>query len=151
MKTANLVNGLLWTLNILLGAGIVVFAFQFLLFPAASDALEDMKWAQAEDFSKASPKTKMEVNDLRTLLNPIEPPVAANAGGRKVSLIKGVELKGTVPMSDSKHGAAVLEILAKRSQVMAYMGEAVKDGDEFVAELRGCASATGSAAVPPTA
>lgn len=39
MKQVKLVNGLLWGLNILLGVAIVIFAFNFLLFPKAQDPL----------------------------------------------------------------------------------------------------------------
>lgn len=68
MRQVKLVNGLLWAFNILLGVGIVIFAFNFLLLPKPPDDLG------LEDPGEGPPPqtaAKADYGVLRNLQNPI--------------------------------------------------------------------------------
>ncbi|MHC4607451.1 MAG: hypothetical protein ACYTAF_11070, partial [Planctomycetota bacterium] len=73
MKTADLLNRILWAFNGLLGAGIVVFAFTTLLFPERVDHLKGMAWVDVEALLKEKPHAPIDVGPLCNLRNPIVP------------------------------------------------------------------------------
>ncbi|MHC4605475.1 MAG: PDZ domain-containing protein [Planctomycetota bacterium] len=138
MKPAEWLNGGLWIINVLLGAWIVVFAFQYLLFPAETDHLKGMAWVDLQGLTRTEQPKRVDVTSLRTLENPVVPPVSGGgARGVVAKPVKGVTLKGTFAGSDPKQGVAFLEIASRRKQVTAYCGKPVKDGDALVPEMQG--------------
>ncbi len=129
MRNVKLANGLLWVVNALLGAGIVVFAFQYLLFPAESGL--DPNFAQ-DEASTHRPTNVAPVSDqiLKALRNPVTP---ASAPGLGPASSFRATLKGTVPSAkDPKQGAAFLKSNTRNLELVAYMGEAIEfDGKPY--------------------
>ena len=78
MNDVKLLNRILWGVNTLLGAGIVVFSFQYLL--RAADSKIDIK--PDDDGPHVVTKARDEGDGtLKSLQNPVEPP--RRGGGRR--------------------------------------------------------------------
>lgn len=131
-----LINRLLWGLNILLGAGIVVFSFLYLL--RDTDAKQYMKDFKQEDDAPSGPVKQADQGDghLKALINPIE---KVKAGGPIVTetLFKAT-LKGTLPSEkDPKRSAAFIKSTGRNVEMVAVVDEEITfDGKPFE-EFRG--------------
>ncbi len=140
MKLAKTLNSLLWLLNILLGAGIVVFAFQFLL-PTTEDPFEEgpRKVNVSQIIGAGKPiKGGPGLEAAKTLKNPMVQRIRGVEGTPSPNVPTGIELKGTMPMSDYRQGLAILQITSRNLQVVAAYGAPVKDDkDEILPEMRG--------------
>ena len=133
MNDVKLLNRILWGVNVLLGAGIVVFSFQYLLFAPEAKYLKDFK---QEDDSPAAPVRAQDNSDgaLRTLGNPVEKRVV-ETGPKGPGNFKA-ELKGTLPSEkDPKSGVAFIKSKARNVELVAYVGDEIlhegKPFDEF--------------------
>lgn len=135
MKQVKLVNGALWGFNVLLGAGIVVFAFNFLLFPKNKDLLAGVEPVDPNVSTGTGAKTSASLANILNLPNPIVKPTAGpNPTGP--SRLSAVKLIGTMPCKERpSDGAAILTIGNK--SVMAEVGQPIEDGGVPVAELHG--------------
>ena len=70
MNDVKLLNRVLWGVNILLGLGIVLFSFQYLLFAPDAKYLKDFK---QEDDAPAAPQAADRGDGaLKSLTNPVE-------------------------------------------------------------------------------
>ena len=135
MNDIKLLNRVLWGVNVLLGAGIVVFSFQYLLFAPEAKYLKDFK---QEDDSPAAPVRAQDNSDgaLRTLPNPVERRVI-DTGAKAAVDFKAV-LKGTLPSEkEPKQGVAFIKSTSRNVELVAYVGdEILQDGKPFD-EFRG--------------
>jgi hypothetical protein len=135
VNDVKLLNRILWGLNTLLGAGIVVFSFQYLLFAPEAKYLKDFK---QEDDSPTVVKGPTDAGDgaLRTLTNPVEKRVV-DTGLKGASEFKAT-LKGTLPSEKNpERGVAFIKSIARNVELVAYVGdEILHDGKPFD-EFRG--------------
>lgn len=132
MRNVKLVNGLLWVLNGLLGAGILSFSFVYLLFPQdANSYLADMPNPEETATHRGRPSPAPSDAPLRALRNPIENKIDSPVGP---SMFKA-SLKGTAPSDDPKQGVAFLRSQTRNVEMPAFVGEPIlfdgKEYDEF--------------------
>jgi len=135
MRDVKLLNGALWGFNGLLGAGILAFAWFFLL-PKDANSLKSFRW---EDDAVRSPGPDRAGGDdgvLKSLRNPIEKP-AGPLGPEGPRAFKAT-LKGTLASEkDPKNGVAFLKSTTRNVEVVAYVGEEIREGDKASDEYRG--------------
>ncbi len=133
MRDVKTINGLLWTLNAILGAGIAAFAWFFLLFPGDSGNLRDFEPdADSASTAQAGPERKSDAA-LR-LGNPVE---KREASGPAPTLFKAT-LKGTLPSEkDPKQGLAFIKSTGRNVELVAYMGEPILHEGKPFDEYRG--------------
>jgi len=132
MRNVKLVNGLLWVLNGLLGAGIVAFAYFFLLTQGANP----LQGFSPEDGTGTIGPVTPPPNDavLKSLNNPLEPRAHAAAAA---TLFKAT-LKGTLPTTDPKRGTAFIKSMGRNVELVADMGEPIQGPDgKLYEEFRG--------------
>jgi hypothetical protein len=135
LHDVKLLNRMLWGVNVLLGAGIVVFSFQYLLFAPEAKYLKDFK---QEDDSPSAPTKAQDNSDgaLKTLSNPVEKrevkqDLAAQANFKAV-------LKGTLPSDrDPKTGVAFIKSTARNVELVAYVGDEILQEGKPFDEFRG--------------
>lgn len=134
MSDVKLLNGLLWIVNGLLGAGIAAFAWFFLLTPARGN-LEGVV------FQEEAPRTDVVRpagpgdSVLRTLPNPLEP--RAKGSGPSAPTFRAV-LKGTLPTEkDPRQAVAFIKSPARNVDLVAYVGEPILHDGEPFEEYRG--------------
>ena len=123
MMNAKRANAFLWIGNVCLIIGIVAFAFQFLIFPEArtldvAPPISLPPLVQAQDL--------IDTTALAKLTNPLLPP---KQGPEDPKAAQGpIRLIGTDSIvGDPKSHVAYLEILLRRLNVNAYVGEPVRD------------------------
>jgi PDZ domain-containing protein len=128
VNDVKLLNRLLWGVNVLLGAGIVVFSFQYLLFAPDAKYLKDFK--QEDDAPSAPVAQDRGDGALKTLTNPVEKRQAAVANA--ASDFKAT-LKGTLPSEkEPKNGVAFIKSTVRNTELVAYVGdEILHDGKPF--------------------
>ncbi len=134
MPTVKLWNGLLWLSNVALGAAIVVFAFQYLLFPVQDNPLEKVELDEGGG-GGPSKSTKADYSPLKNVPNPVEPRVQGT-GPTAVSSISA-DLLGTNVSTDPQWMFAFLMVKGKNQQVTAYYDEPVMYDGAPVAEFSG--------------
>lgn len=128
-------NGLLWVTNVALGAGIVVFAFQFLLFPAGErNPIADVEAAE-EDSKKVQPAKPQDVSPIRNFANPVEPRIKEGPTGS--GELRGVELTGTHLDPDPIGIFAFVNVPSRNVNVVAWFDETVAQDGNPVGELQG--------------
>jgi len=132
VNDVKLLNRILWGVNVLLGAGIVVFSFQYLLFAPDAKYLKDFK---QEDDSPSVVKGPTDTGDgaLRTLPNPVEKRIVQ--GPSAASDFKAM-LKGTLPSEkEPQRGVAFIKSMGRNVELVAYVGDEIlhegKPFDEF--------------------
>ena len=129
MTNVKLLNRILWGVNILLGAGIVLFSFQYLLFAPEAKYLKDVK----QDDDSAAPPPIVDRGDgaLKTLSNPVVKPEATR--GPMASVDFKATLKGTLPSEkDPKSGVAFIKSTTRNTELVAYVGdEILHEGKPF--------------------
>jgi hypothetical protein len=127
------INGLLWALNALLGAGIAAFVWFYLLFPGDPGHLKDFE-ADADSGSVAqAPQARTSDAALR-LGNPVE---KREASGPAPTLFKAT-LKGTLPSEkDPKQGLAFIKSSGRNVELVAYLGEPILHEGKPYDEYRG--------------
>jgi hypothetical protein len=133
LHDVKLLNRILWGVNVLLGAGIVVFSFQYLLFAPDAKYLKDFK---QEDDAPAAVVKAPDAGDgsLKVLSNPVEP-------GRKPTpgIVESnfkATLKGTLPSEkEPKRGVAFIKSTGRNVELVATVDEEItyegKPFDEF--------------------
>jgi len=133
VNDVKLLNRILWGVNVLLGVGIVVFSFQYLLFAPDAKYLKDFK---QEDDSPTPVKGPTDTGDgaLRTLPNPVERRVVDT--GAKASVDFKATLKGTLPSEkEPQRGVAFIKSTGRNVELVAYVGDEIlhegKPFDEF--------------------
>jgi hypothetical protein len=133
MRNVKRANAFLWAFNALLGAGIVVFAVNFLILPQ-EDFLAGFDPDAPGDARPAAVVAQAQ-NDqaLKGLRNPIEKQTA-QAPAQVLSSFKA-GLRGTMCSKDPAGGIAFIRSLARNTELVAYPGEAIlfdgKPYDEF--------------------
>ena len=141
LNDVKLLNRMLWGVNILLGVGIVVFSFMFLL--RESDAKAYMKDFRQEDDSPSAPIRTADTSDgaLKTLTNPIEKrEIKADLGAQ--TQFKAT-LKGTLPSEkDPKTGVAFIKSNSRNVELVAYVGDEILQEGKPFDEFRGWTLAT---------
>jgi hypothetical protein len=136
LNDVKLLNRLLWGVNILLGAGIVVFSFMYLL--RESDAKSYMKDFRQEDDSPSAPVRGPDNGDgaLKTLSNPIEKREVK--GPETAQSQFKASLKGTLPSEkDPKSGVAFIKSIARNVELVAYIGDEILQEGKPFDEFRG--------------
>lgn len=135
MRDVKLLNGLLWGLNGLLGSAILAFAWFFLLFPKDAHSLKKYPW---EDDPVVVTKAPTGGDDgiMKTLPNPLEKRTIGDPP--KVSDLFKAILKGTLASEkDPKSGVAFIKSMTKNFELVAYVGEEIREGDKPYEEFRG--------------
>ncbi|RPH40803.1 MAG: hypothetical protein EHM91_10705, partial [Planctomycetota bacterium] len=136
LNDVKLLNRVLWGVNILLGAGIVVFSFMFLL--RESDAKSYMKDFRQEDDSPTAPVRAQDNSDgaLKSLTNPIEKREIKTDLAAQVQF--KATLKGTLPSEkDPKTGVAFIKSTTRNVELVAYMGDEILQEGKPFDEFRG--------------
>jgi len=135
VNDAKLLNRLLWGLNVLLGAGILVFSFQYLLRASDNTLLKDLK--QDDDTPRGPVKARDEGDGaLKSLINPLEkrlekPPDVIDVPFKAV-------LKGTLPSDkEPKRGVAFIKSPARNAELVAYVDEEILQDGKVYEEYRG--------------
>jgi hypothetical protein len=139
VNDVKLLNRLLWSLNIVLGAAIVLFSFQYLLRP--SDAKEDMQDWKPEDDSPAPIVKTQNLGDgpLATLVNPVEKLLKGGGTWSNDPPFKAA-LKGTLPSEkDPKSAVAFIRSSGRNADLVAYVGEEILHEGKPFDEFRGWA------------
>jgi hypothetical protein len=132
VNDVKILNRILWGVNILLGAGIVLFSFQYLLLAPEAKYLKDFK--QEDDSSAPAPVVDRGDGALKNLTNPVEPP-KRGSNLPTASDFKAT-LKGTLPSEkDPSRGVAFIKSTARNQELVAYVGDEIlhegKPFDEF--------------------
>ena len=132
MNDVKLLNRILWGVNILLGAGIVLFSFQYLLLAPEAKYLKDFK--QEDDGPSTTQIVERGDGALKNLVNPVERRVV-DSGAKAASDFKAT-LKGTLPSEkDPKSGVAFIKSTTRNTELVAYVGDEIlhegKPFDEF--------------------
>lgn len=141
MNDVKLLNRALWGLNLLLGAGIVVFSFQYLL--RAADPREYLRDFKAEDDTPTAPTKTQDTSDgaLKSLPNPVEKRLT-NVTGPTETLFKAT-LKGTLPSEkDPRQGVAFIRSTGRNVDLVAFVGEEILHEGKAFDEFRGWALST---------
>ncbi len=135
MRDVKLLNVLLWGLNGLLGAGILAFAWFFLLFPKDAHSLKKYPWDdEAVVITKPPPASDDGI--MKSLPNPLEKrsPIEPPTGSNTFPAI----LKGTLASEkDPKSGVAFIKSKTRNVELVAYVGEEIREGDKPYEEFRG--------------
>lgn len=137
MGNVKLINRFLWTFNIFLGAAVMVFAFQYLLFPKDQNHLKDLPVDEGT-FSTGPVRAQNTADDgfLKTLANPLEKPKMG--GAAPLPTLFRATLKGTLPSEkDPKVGIAFIKSMGKNMELVAYMGEPIFYEGKLYEEFRG--------------
>ncbi len=135
MNDAKLLNRGLWGLNLLIGIGILLFSWQYLLRAADSGLLKDLK--QAED----GPTTVVRAPDpgdgaLKVLSNPIEKKNIADPRTPENPL--KATLKGTLPSEkEPKRAVAFIKSVARNAELVCYVDEEILQDGKPYDEFRG--------------
>jgi membrane-associated protease RseP (regulator of RpoE activity) len=136
MHDVKLLNRCLWGLNLLLGAGIVLFSIFYLLSPSKLEAF------RPDEDTAPAPVRQADPGDaaLRTLSNPVENKVKAPDA---VQTLFKATLKGTLPSEkDPTRGVAFLKSVARNVELVAYIGEEILHEGKVFDEFRGWTMAT---------
>ncbi len=132
MRPVKLGNALLWVANVTLGAAIVVFAFQFLLFRDAPNPTEGVT---IDEGGRAAgpPKSQTDYSPIKNVPNPVEPR-PQGSGPSSPSSIRA-DLQGTNQSADPAWIFAFLSVSGKG--VTAFYDEPVTFDGSVVADLAG--------------
>ncbi len=131
MRSVKLGNALLWVLNVALGAAIVVFAFQFLLFRDAPNPTESVT---IDEGARTAGPTKgtTDYSPIKNVPNPVEP---RKGDDPKTPGTIRADLQGTNQSVDPAWIFAFLSVAGKG--VTAYYDEPVMFDGGVVADLAG--------------
>lgn len=135
MNDAKLINRLLWAVNVLLGAGILVFSFQYLLRASDNSLLKDLA---RDDDRPSGPVKVRDENDtaMRNLPNPVEKRTVS--GPAVVDVPFKAVLKGTLPSDkEPKRGVAFIKSMSKNAELVAYVDEEILQEGKVFDEYRG--------------
>ena len=139
MKQVKIINGVLWTLNVLAGAAIVVFAFQYLLFPEQENLLEKVVEDAPGSGARKTQQPPTDYSVLRNLVNPVIPrkPGQDVAQGPN-ELERVAKFLGGYRIADREESeVAFLLIPGVSMNVNAYRGQPISTRSSVVVELRG--------------
>jgi hypothetical protein len=129
---AKLLNRLLWAVNLLLGAGILVFSFQYLL--RASDSKIDIR-PDDDNVKVTKAPTDQGNGALTTLPNPI---VKREDSKLPTDVPFKAVLKGTLPSEkEPKRGVAFIKSQARNVELVAYVDEEITQEGKPYEEYRG--------------
>lgn len=137
MRNVRIANGLLWVLNGLLGAGIVVFAFQYLIFPQDSGLLRGFDPAAAAT-ARAPERPVPQASDeiLKRLRNPLEKTMSRDPVPSVASSFRAA-LTGVMTGDDPSRGVAFLRLTTRNTEFVAFTGEPITCDGKPVDELVG--------------
>ena len=134
MRDVKLLNLLLWGLNGLLGAGILAFAWFFLLFPKDAHSLKKYRWDD-DPFPVSGVPAAGDDGIMKSLPNPLEK--RGDVVPKGPDAFKAI-LKGTFPSEkDPKRGVAFIKSMTRNVELVAYVGEEMREGDKPYEEFRG--------------
>jgi hypothetical protein len=136
VKDVKLLYRLLWWVNLLLGAGILVFFFFYLL--RGSNAKQYVKHLKTEDDTLATAVRQQGPGDgaLKSLGNPVEKREKLGPGLSDVPF--KATLKGTLPSEkDPKSGVAFIKSTGRNAELVAYIGEEILQEGKPFDEFRG--------------
>lgn len=136
MGNVKVLNGALWGLNGLLGAGIVLFAWKFLLTPQASP-FKDFR-PEEDGPARQTAAVVAAADNLKSLRNPVEKIELSGPVAKAPTLFKAI-LKGALPAEkDPQRGVAFIKSQPPRSlELVAYMGEDILHEGKAYDEYRG--------------
>lgn len=135
MRDVKLLNGALWSLNGLLGAGILAFAW-FFLFPKDAGSLKNYPWNDNAVPGQVGPGPGGDDGILKTLRNPLEKPAGPDPD--KIPSAFKATLKGTFASEkDPKNGVAFIKSTVRNIEAVAYVGEEIREGEKTFDEFRG--------------
>ena len=135
MRDVKLLNGLLWGVNGLLGAAILAFAWFYLLNPKDAHSLKKYPW---DDEPQPAGTVQRPGDDsvMKTLPNPLERKTPGSTSPDAPTFL--AILKGTLPSEkDPKRGIAFLKSKSRNVEMVAYVGEDIREGDKPYEEFRG--------------
>jgi hypothetical protein len=134
VNDAKLLNRGLWGLNGLIGIGILVFSYQYLLRAADSGLLKDLK------LDDDGPSVVVRTTDpgdgaLKTLPNPIEKKIKEPDSG---SPQFKATLKGTLPSEkEPKRAVAFIKSTGRNAELVCYVDEEILQEGKPYEEYRG--------------
>jgi type II secretory pathway component PulC len=134
MRSVKAANGLLWLANVAVGAGIVVFAFQYLIFPQDDNPLADVEEDASGATGGGKPKP-VDYSPVKLLPNPVEPRERGSGPTARPDIAG--ELLGTVSSDDPDQIVAFLLVPGKNQHVNAYYKEPVTLDGAPIEEFRG--------------
>ncbi len=130
-----MLNRFLWGVNVLLGAAIAVFAWQYLLFSHASKNLADFKPVDPRESTVSSSEPEKDYGILKSLRNPLQKESPARVEAQ--AAFKAA-LKGTLPSSeDPKRAVAFIRSAQRNVDLVAYVGEPINHDGKPFEDLRG--------------
>lgn len=135
MNDAKLINRLLWGFNVLLGAGILLFSWQYLLRASDAGLLKDIR---LDDDGPSRPGPIVDLGDgaLKTLPNPVEKRTISS--NTPVDVPFKATLKGTLPSEkEPKRGVAFIKSNARNAELVAYVDEEILQEGKPFDEFRG--------------
>lgn len=136
MRDVKLINGLLWGVNGLLGAGLLAFAWFFLLFPKDAQSLKKQAWDDEAYVVPVSGRAGGDDGILKSLPNPLEK--RAEQGPVAGPSVFQAVLKGTLASEkDPKSGVAFIKSMRRNVELVAFIGEEIREGDKAFDEFRG--------------
>jgi hypothetical protein len=135
VNDAKLINRLLWGMNVLLGAGILLFSFQYLLRASDANLLKDLKLDDEGPVTRA-PGPDLGDGALKNVPNPMEKKLPPDKQGPEPQF--KATLKGTLPSEkDPKRGVAFIKSNARNAELVAYMDEEILQEGKPFDEYRG--------------
>jgi hypothetical protein len=136
LHDVKLLNRALWGVNVLLGAGIVLFSIQYLLRAQDAGYLKDLK---RDDDTAVVPPRALDPGDgtLKSLTNPVEKRAGPGPNGPDQPQFKAT-LKGTLPSEkDPSRSVAFIKSAARNVELVAYMNEEILQEGKPFDEYRG--------------
>ncbi|OHB77241.1 MAG: hypothetical protein A2Z34_05020 [Planctomycetes bacterium RBG_16_59_8] len=136
MRTARLINNLLWFVNLALCCAVAVFAFNFLIFPEPRDLLRDLPQEPKRAARVKAPPSinKALYRELWSLPNPLEKPPPVEEKIQVVALRSPLEslleIRGTMPNQDfPERACAFLRYIPGNTEIFAAYGKPILDPD----------------------
>jgi len=132
---AKLLNRGLWGLNLLIGTGILVFSYQYLLKASDTGLGKDFK---PDDDAPTTVIRQADPGDgaLKTLPNPIEKREVSKGPAGDVPF--KATLKGTLPSEkEPKRGVAFIKSTARNAELVCYVDEEILQEGKPYDEFRG--------------
>jgi hypothetical protein len=137
MSKVKLSIALLWGANVLLAAGIVIFAFQYLIFTEQPQPLPTDEGPTGRGV-RQQPAQATDYSILRNLGNPVLPRTTGPDGPKGPDNDFKAKLVGVSGIADKPDSeVAYLQVTATNASVNAYRGEPITSQGEIVPELRG--------------
>lgn len=139
MRQIKFLNALLWIFNVLLGAGIVAFAFQFILFQKVENYFEELEKQPAEPEEEAPVAVQRNNFEVCKISNPMHAPEEAKVEVKPTTPIEQIAtLVGTLTNETQPTEVGAFLKMKNAKEARAWYGEPIMFTEgESVSELAG--------------